>query len=56
MLNRLIVEATECDFKRELEKKKPKSWLKSVSAFANGAIGKAEFADGKATIAQEIMG
>ena len=39
MLNRLIVEATECDFKRELEKKKPKSWLKSVSAFANGIGG-----------------
>ena len=39
MLHRLIVEATECDFKRELEKKKPKSWLKSVSAFANGIGG-----------------
>ena len=39
MLKRLIVEATECDFKRELEKKKPKSWLKSVSAFANGIGG-----------------
>jgi ATP-dependent DNA helicase RecG len=39
VLNRLIVEATECDFKRELEKKKPKSWLKSVSAFANGIGG-----------------
>ena len=39
VLNRLIVEATECDFKKELEKKKPKSWLKSVSAFANGIGG-----------------
>ena len=39
MLRRMIVEATECDFKRELEKKKPKSWLKSVSAFANGIGG-----------------
>jgi ATP-dependent DNA helicase RecG len=39
VLNRLIVEATECDFKRELERKKPKSWLKSVSAFANGIGG-----------------
>ena len=39
VLNRLIVEATECDFKRELEKRKPKSWLKSVSAFANGIGG-----------------
>ena len=39
MLRRLTVEATECDFKRELEKKKPKSWLKSESAFANGIGG-----------------
>ena len=39
MLHRLIVEATECDFKVELEKKEPKSWLKSVSAFANGIGG-----------------
>ena len=27
---------TECDFKVALETKKPKSWLKSVSAFSNG--------------------
>jgi ATP-dependent DNA helicase RecG len=39
MLYNLIAEATECDFKRELETKKPKSWLKSVSAFANGIGG-----------------
>lgn len=39
MLLNLIAEATECDFKSELEKKKPKSWLKSVSAFANGIGG-----------------
>ena len=39
MFQRLAVEATECDFKSELEKKKPKSWLKSVSAFANGIGG-----------------
>jgi len=32
-------EATECDFKVALEVKKPKSWLKSVSAFANGIGG-----------------
>lgn len=31
----LIGEATEYDKKSELEVKKPKSWLKSVSAFAN---------------------
>jgi len=39
MILSLIAEATECDFKRELEKRKPKSWLKSVSAFANGIGG-----------------
>ena len=32
-------EATECDFKVALEVRKPKSWLKSVSAFANGIGG-----------------
>ena len=39
MLNRLIIEATDCDFKIALEKENPKSWLKSVSAFANGIGG-----------------
>ena len=39
MLNKLITEATEIDFKVALEIKKPKSWLKSVSAFANGIGG-----------------
>lgn len=39
MIDRWIAEATECDFKVALEKKKPKSWLKSVSAFANGLGG-----------------
>ena len=39
MINRWIAEATECDFKVALEAKKPKSWLKSVSAFANGIGG-----------------
>ncbi len=32
---KLIGEATEYDKKIMLERKKPKSWLKSVSAFAN---------------------
>ena len=40
---KLIAEETECDFKVALEKKKPKSWLKSVSAFANGIGGKLIF-------------
>ena len=39
MHDKLIAEATECDFKAALETKKPKSWLKSVSAFANGIGG-----------------
>lgn len=39
MIDRWIAEATECDFKVALEVKKPKSWLKSVSAFANGVGG-----------------
>ena len=34
MIEQLIAEATECDFKVALEIKKPKSWLKSVSAFS----------------------
>lgn len=39
MIDSWIAEATECDFKVALEIKKPKSWLKSVSAFANGIGG-----------------
>ena len=35
----LIAECTAYDFKVALEEKKPKSWLKSVSAFANGMGG-----------------
>lgn len=35
----LIGEATEYDKKLALEEKKPKSWCKSVSAFANTSGG-----------------
>ena len=35
-LNQLIGETTEYDKKQALEVKKPKSWCKSLSAFANG--------------------
>ena len=35
-LKTLIAECTAYDFKVMLEEKKPKSWLKSVSTFANG--------------------
>lgn len=38
-LESLISECTAYDFKLMLEEKKPKSWLKSVSAFANGLGG-----------------
>ena len=38
-LNSLIAECTAYDFKLMLEEKKPKSWLKSVSVFANGLGG-----------------
>lgn len=38
-MERLVAEAADCDFKGALEKRKPKSWLKSVSAFANGIGG-----------------
>ena len=39
----LIAEATEYDFKLMLEEKNPTSWLKSVSAFANGFGGSLYF-------------
>ena len=42
-IKRLIGEATEYDKKEMLEYKKQKSWLKSVSAFANGMGGKLLF-------------
>ncbi len=38
-IENLISECTAYDFKLMLEEKKPKSWLKSISAFANGLGG-----------------
>ena len=38
-IKKLIGEATAYDKKQMLEVKRPKSWLKSVSAFANGEGG-----------------
>ncbi len=35
LLEKYIAESSVCEFKVSLEKEKPKSWLKSVSAFAN---------------------
>jgi ATP-dependent DNA helicase RecG len=46
----LIAEVTEYEFKLALEIKKPKSWLKTVSAFANSLGGRLFFGvddDGK---------
>lgn len=43
MIEKLIAECTDYDFKESLEITKPKSWLKSVSAFANGIGGKIFF-------------
>ena len=39
MLYKLISECSDYDFKEKLESNKPKSWLKSVSAFSNGLGG-----------------
>lgn len=39
MLKELIAEFTDCDYKVSVETKKPRSWLKTVSAFANGIGG-----------------
>ena len=38
-INNFISECTAYDYKSMLEEKRPKSWLKSVSAFANGQGG-----------------
>ena len=64
----LIGEATAYDKKQMLEIKRPKSWLKSVSAFANGEggilifgisddeiVGVADAESGAARIREEIM-
>lgn len=42
-IKELIGEATEYDKKEALETRKPKSWCKSVSAFANGIGGRLIF-------------
>ena len=38
-LNDLLLESSSVDYKEALEIKKPRSWLKSVSAFANSFGG-----------------
>ena len=51
----LIVEATEYEFKSAVETNKPRSWLKTVSAFANGVGGSIYFgvSDGGVAIGLE---
>ncbi|MDD5884983.1 MAG: ATP-binding protein [Erysipelotrichaceae bacterium] len=39
MLKELIAECADYDYKVSVEAKKPRSWLKTVSAFANGVGG-----------------
>jgi ATP-dependent DNA helicase RecG len=39
VLDKYIAEATDCDFKVAVELNRPKSWLKTVSAFADGIGG-----------------
>ncbi|MDR1085164.1 MAG: ATP-binding protein [Deltaproteobacteria bacterium] len=39
----LVAEATEYEFKSAAEANKPRSWLKTVSAFANGVGGSIYF-------------
>ena len=40
-LNDLLLEGSSVDYKEALETKKPRSWLKSISAFANSFGGHA---------------
>lgn len=55
----LLAESTEYEFKSALEEDKPKSWLKTVSAFANGIGGSIYFGvddDGKVVGIVDIKG
>ncbi len=53
-IKNLIGEATEYDKEVQLEEKDPRSWLKSVSAFANGIGGSLIF--GIADKTDEVVG
>ncbi len=53
-IKELISECTAYDFKLMLEEKKPKSWLKSVSAFANGQGGSLFFGISNEGVAQGL--
>lgn len=46
MFKELVAECTDYDFNSQLEEKKPRDWLKSISAFANGIGGSLFFGIG----------
>lgn len=50
----LIAEATEYEFKSAVEVNKPRSWLKTVSAFANGVGGSIYFGVSDAGVVTEL--
>ena len=54
-IDKPISECTAYDFKVMLEEKKPKSWLKSVSAFANGLGGSLFFGIDDDGIVKDLM-
>ena len=57
-LNTLITECSAYDYKEMLEESRPKSWLKSVSAFANTLGGSLFFGidnDGNVKGLDDIM-
>ena len=43
MFEKLIAECSDYDFKEDIELAKPKSWLKTVCAYASGIGGKIFF-------------
>ena len=56
-VEKLLTELTDCDFKEMLEIRKPKSWLKTVSAFANKREGRLIFgmADDKTLVGIKVI-
>lgn len=51
-----LAEATQIDFKEKLETRKAKSWLKTVSAFANGIGGTIVFGVKTTETGHQIVG
>ena len=48
-MDQLLAEVTDCEFKIAVERSRPKSWLKTVSAFANTIGGTVLFGVDDAT-------